>query len=346
MKGSKLVKLRLDSFGSHLGMEKGCFVLRDKSGETKRYPVLESQLGEVVLQSGNTISVGALVYLSCWNVDTLIVSGSGKPVGMLRNLFDDSNIATKVAQFKALENEKGLHVAKQIVLKKLESQNVFLRKHGLRQHDIIRVKDFVEHLEETNLKALRRKLLPVEGRCTNAYFAQMFQLFANDIRTSNNRKTFHAFDALNNNMNLVYSLLKWKTHSAIVRAKMEPFLGFLHSEQFGKPSLVCDVMEFYRSLADDFLVEYSKGIKRKDFVVKKEQYVRNKAGKREFLNDTKTKEMTKAFYSFMERQVSIPRIKVGNRQSLETLISEECLLLAKYLRGEKTHWEPRIAELR
>jgi len=36
---------------------------------------------------------------------------------------------------------------------------------------------------------------------------------------------------------------------------------------------------------------------------------------------------------------------VRKKQEVETLIAEEALLFAKYLRGEKTHWEPRIAEL-
>lgn len=121
--------------------------------------------------------------------------------------------------------------------------------------------------------------------------------------------------------------------------------GELHSEQYGKPSLTCDVMEPFRSLADDFLIGYSKGLRKKDFVVKSEKYVRNKAGKREYLNDTKTRDMRNAFYGYLEQKVDIPRIKHGNRQSIETLISEECLLLAKYLRGKRKTWIPRIPSL-
>lgn len=40
--------------------------------------------------------------------------------------------------------------------------------------------------------------------------------------------------------------------------------------------------------------------------------------------------------------VDIPRIKVGERQTIETLINEEALLFAKYLRDEKETWVPRI----
>ena len=41
--------------------------------------------------------------------------------------------------------------------------------------------------------------------------------------------------------------------------------------------------------------------------------------------------------------IEIPLIRHGNRQRFETLINEEVLLFAKYLRGEKTDWTPRIA---
>jgi len=40
--------------------------------------------------------------------------------------------------------------------------------------------------------------------------------------------------------------------------------------------------------------------------------------------------------------VEIPRIRNGKKQGLETLIKEEALLLAKYLRNEKLTWKPRI----
>jgi hypothetical protein len=36
---------------------------------------------------------------------------------------------------------------------------------------------------------------------------------------------------------------------------------------------------------------------------------------------------------------------VGNRQEIETLINEEALLFALYLRNEKQSWKPRIAHL-
>ena len=46
---------------------------------------------------------------------------------------------------------------------------------------------------------------------------------------------------------------------------------------------------------------------------------------------------------FFESYLEIPRIRVGKKQTVETLINEEALLLAKFLRNERSKWLPRIA---
>jgi hypothetical protein len=43
--------------------------------------------------------------------------------------------------------------------------------------------------------------------------------------------------------------------------------------------------------------------------------------------------------------VEILRMKVGKKQTFETLINEEALLSAKYLRNERKDWTPRVALL-
>jgi len=144
---------------------------------------------------------------------------------------------------------------------------------------------------------------------------------------------------------LFYEVLSWKVHRALVKAKLEPFLGFLHSVQFGKPSLVCDFQELYRYLIDDFLIQYCQKLRRKDFTVKTEGMSRKRKGKREYLDDLQTRDFMKCLYRYFKSKVEVPRIRVGKRQTVETLINEEALLFAKYLRNEKETWTPRIAEL-
>jgi CRISPR/Cas system-associated endonuclease Cas1 len=69
---------------------------------------------------------------------------------------------------------------------------------------------------------------------------------------------------------------------------------------------------------------------------------KKKKGKREYLNDVRTKDFTAKLNDYFGTLVEIPRIKVGQRQTIETLINEEALLFAKYLRNEKRDWIPRV----
>ena len=45
---------------------------------------------------------------------------------------------------------------------------------------------------------------------------------------------------------------------------------------------------------------------------------------------------------YFEYKVDVPRIKFGKTQTIETLINEEALLFAKFLRNEQNAWTPRI----
>ena len=110
-----------------------------------------------------------------------------------------------------------------------------------------------------------------------------------------------------------------------------------------KLSLVCDFQELYRYLIDDFLINYCQRISKKDFKMKTESASHGKKSKREYLTDSETKTLLDELNRFFETKVEVKRIRNGEHQTLETLINEEALLFAKYLRGEVKDWNPRIA---
>ena len=119
----------------------------------------------------------------------------------------------------------------------------------------------------------------IEGKCSLQYFSQVFDLFNQEVRPSN-RKTYKAYEGVNNLFSLVYRVLFWKVRIALIRAKLELYLGFLHSGQFGKPSLVCDFQDLYRYLIDDYLIERGQKLHKKDFVVVTDFMMRLKMGER------------------------------------------------------------------
>jgi CRISPR-associated protein Cas1 len=301
----------------------------------KRYPVVPKRLSA-------RVSTSALSSMGFWGVDCLFLTQKGRPVAMLKSLDDDSHVKTQVCQYEALKNGKGTHIAKQFVLGKIEGQNKVLKKYGLRRHDYS-VVEKVSSLKGEEMKRIRARLMAIEGHCSERYFKQIFSLIPETLRPER-RKTFKAYDGVNNIFNLAYEVLSWKVHHALLNAKLEPYLGFLHSEQFGKPSLVCDFQELYRYLTDDFAIQYCQTLDRQDFAFRNERLSVRKKGKREYLVDAKTKDFTSRLGECFETYVEIPQMKVGVRQTIETLISEEALLLAKYLRSEKSEWVPRTVD--
>jgi len=302
---------------------------------------LRTEIGEVILKSGNAVSTGALASMGFWGIDALITTQKGKLVVMLRSLDDDSHVKTRICQYEALKDGRAFDIANQFVKSKIEGQNVILKKYGLKTDTSIKLK--VDAIETEDLMLFRRRLTQIEAKFSQFYFKQIFELIPEKIRPES-RKTFKAYDGTNNLFNLAYELLAWKVHRALIGAKLEPYLGFLHSEQFGKPSLVCDFQELYRYLIDDFVIQYCTRLIKRDFTCKTKMSAQKK-GKREYLNDVETKDFTSKLNNYFETMVEIPRIKVGEKQTIETLINEEALLFAKYLRNEKKEWNPRIPRI-
>jgi len=317
--------------------------MRDSDRNEKRFPLFDNELGEIQIRSGNTVSAGALATCGFWNIDVLVLTGRGHPVAILKSLYDDSHVETRVCQYRALENGKAFDIAKKFVLGKVDGQNQVLRKHGLAyiDHSVI---ETINNLSGKELGTFRTQLNGIEGKCSEKYFNQIFGLFDESFRPRG-RKTFKAYDGLNNLFNLAYRVLSWKVHIALIKAKLEPYLGFLHGVQFGKPSLICDFLELYRYLMDDFLIDYAKELDSKDFILKPEDYSKNRKGKRQYLDDLMTRRFISKLNAYFETKVEIPRIRVGRKQQIETLISEEALLFAKYLRNERQTWNPRIVSL-
>jgi CRISPR-associated protein Cas1 len=310
-----------------------------KEGNSEKYPLFEKEIGEVILKSGNMVSTGALASLEFWDVDVLIMTQRGRPVAILKGLDDDSHVKTRVCQYEASKDGRAFEIAKQFVKAKIEGQNNLLKKHGLKTDTSVKLR--INALESANLASFRRRLMQIEAKFSEFYFKQILQLIPERIRPER-RRGFKAYDGVNNLFNLAYELLQWKVHKALINAKLEPYLDFLHSEQFGKPRLVCDFQELYRYLIDDFVIQYCQKLAKRDFTFKIEKASGQKKGKREYLNDVETKDFTKRLNDYFETIVQIPRIKVGKRQTIETLVNEEALVFAKYLRQEKKEWTPRV----
>jgi CRISPR-associated protein Cas1 len=332
-------KIRVEGYGNYLKMEKGCFVLKDSKGKVvSSYPSIKMDLGEIVLSEGNVVSSGALVYCGLWFVDVVVTTKFGEPVAMLKNFFDDSHVATRIAQYESLKNGKALFLAKQFAIGKIQGQNSILRKYHLEDRDVTPI---INSLQETDLMILRKRILHLEGKYAQHYFKQVYSLFPEKVRPLS-RVSYEAYIGLNNVFNLGYTWLKWKVYRAVSKAHLEPFLGYLHTHLSPyRPSLVCDFMELYRYLIDDFLIQNCIGLNVKDFYPRTVTVGHRKAT-RMYLKEDIASDLIDKLKAYFSHKVRVQRIRRGKTQEIETLINEEALVLAQYLRSERNTWIPRL----
>lgn len=61
------------------------------------------------------------------------------------------------------------------------------------------------------------------------------------------------------------------------------------------------------------------------------------------MNDSDTRGLIGNLNQFFETTVEMLRIRVGKRQTIETMINEDALLLVAHPRDECETWTPRLA---
>ena len=71
------------------------------------------------------------------------------------------------------------------------------------------------------------------------------------------------------------------------------------------------------------MIQYCQNISKRDFISKTESATRKRKGKREYLNDLEIKELLRKLNEFFETKLEIPRIKICEKQIIETLSNEE-----------------------
>lgn len=335
---TKTEKILIENYGNFLSSNRISFVVKKEKKEVKNIPFYK--VSEIVIPCGNAISTNALFWASVYNIDVLLTSSGGKPLAAFIPIKSNSHVKTRICQYEAYRNRKGVEIAKQFVLGKIEAQAQILRKRGLQPFESIKLpsKELVERLCGENVDSIRHKLTTIEANYTKHYFSQTFKLFPKHLRVEQ-RNTFRAYEPLNNLLNLAYEVLAWKIFRALIKARLEPYLGFLHYIQNERASLVCDFQELYRPYIDNFLIQYTKTLNRKDF---KPEYGKGKTP-RMFLKYPQSSKLIQALNGFFRTKVAIQRIKKrGKTQTFETLINEEATLLAMYIRNEKLTWKPRM----
>lgn len=251
----------MSGFGGYVGKKSERLVLKKKDGKVV-WQIPFDHLHELQLASaGLSLSVDAVAALADRGVRVSIVGYDGRPVAQMASPMLTASVQIRRAQLEALENGRGLLLARSIAAGKLLNQARLLKYcvKNARQtqpemyltiqdkvSSILRARRDILRGPWSNLEKARAMLMGLEGQAAKVYWAGISQLIEKQAEFTH-RAHRGAGDFVNSLLNYGYGVLYSQVWGAIQNAGLEPFAGYLHTDRPGKPSLVLDLTEEFRA---------------------------------------------------------------------------------------------------
>lgn len=295
----------------------------------------------LVVMGRVSISPMAISELINHKIPLTFLTQTGKYIARLEPEMS-KNIFLRNAQWKAAgESSQALHVVKGFVRGKLKNYRYALlyaqrRYSQLNLHEgMERLTNAIASLETAdNIDSIRG----YEGTGSAGYFGCFNQLIRVDDFQFATRNRRPPTDPVNSLLSLGYSLLRHDIQGALNIVGFDPYLGYLHVERYGRPSLALDLMEEFRPLIVDAVVLNAinrRLITPEDFVTEPVSGAVSlkKEALHTFLRLYQEKKLTKFKHPVLQKQYTY-------QETFEL----QARLLAKYLMGQTDKYPPLVIQ--
>jgi CRISPR-associated protein Cas1 len=250
------------------------------------------------------------------------------------------NIFVRNAQWKAAgESAQAVHVTQGFVRGKLKNYRQSLLQSQRRYAEldlnagIAQLTNAIASLEKADsINSIRG----LEGAGSAAYFGCFNQLIRVDDFSFTTRNRRPPVDPVNSLLSLGYSLLRHDIQGALNIVGFDPYLGYLHTERYGRPSLALDLMEEFRPLIVDAVVLTAinrRMLTPKEFVTEpvSNAVSLTKEGLHTFLRLYQEKKQDKFKHPVLQKQ-----------HTYQETFEIQARLLAKYLLGGIDKYPPLV----
>jgi len=249
--------LVINSFGAYLRKRKDMFLimLDEKNVEV---PVIK--VDNIWISTSALISTDAIHCAMKNNIDIVFLDKYGDPYARIWHPNLGSTPLIRRRQLEASTNNRGITLVKEWTKRKLRNQINLLKKlkktRPTKQKQIASV---IEQLQtyykktselEGNIEELRQKILGFEGISSRIYFEILSKILPKKWRF-NGRSRRPAKDPFNCTLNYGYGVLYSIVERACILAGLDPYVGFLHTDNYNKKSFVFDIIEQYRGHVDE-----------------------------------------------------------------------------------------------
>lgn len=217
---------------------------------------LTKDLDQIVIMGNISLSTQAIKHFLSNKVDVVFSTFSGKYLGRLVPELG-KNIVLRRLQLERLSKEEiKLGFAKSIVEAKAENSIQVIRKFNYyrKSEEVVDILNKLIFLKKSISSVSEiSSLLGVEGAIANTYFSAFDHIVSSNIKFEKRTKRppQNEFNAL---LSFGYTILLNLVRTMVNITGLDPYFGSYHSEEYGRPSMVLDLMEEFRSVAVDYVV--------------------------------------------------------------------------------------------
>ena len=246
------MKLVIDGFGKSVAKRDNQIVIKENGKEKDFF--LAKDISQILLTGKGSITFDALSLIAEHDIDCVSIDWKGH-VNYRLSSPDRKNAIVKKEQYFSLMDSRSGYLAKAFILAKIENQKAVLGTLAksrddndllLRQRD--KLSESLEKLNKIYVKtsdSLRNRIMGIEGQASVEYWAGFADVL-DDKWKFDGRSGRGAHDPVNSLLNYGYAVVESEIWKSIYLAGLDPYCGFLHSERYGRASLVFDLIEEFR----------------------------------------------------------------------------------------------------
>lgn len=231
----------LDAPGTYVGAEKNRIYIKEKNDKIAYFNL--HNLDGIFINNRSSFSTAALELLGDYHVPLVMFDWKGQYIGRFESSSPKNIFVRKSQVLAGNSSDSILRISKSIVERKISSMS-----------DGCNTLDSKKHFTTLELCKTYEEVLGVEGSATKSYFHHIRDEFDKREIQFVQRKFHPATDPANSMLSLAYSLLMAEVELVVHIFGLDPAFGFLHRDYYARNSLVCDLMEPFRSsIADKFV---------------------------------------------------------------------------------------------
>ena len=264
------MQLVINSAGTYITQKDGLFRLKNKE---KRFDVSPQKIESIVISNQAMITTQAIIAALENNIDIIFLDGYGNPIGRVWFAKMGSTALIRRKQLEIAEHKKGLALVTDMIRKKVKNQVDFLKKlkysrpgkDNLFENPIKIIDSALSSLRayDKTINDDRNSIMGVEGTAGRAYFQCLSKLMPEKY-IFKGRSRQPAKDPFNAVLNYCYGILYSRIEKACILSGLDPYVGFLHTDNYNKKSMVFDLIEPFRIFAEQTAVYLFTGKKIKD----------------------------------------------------------------------------------